>query len=362
MNAYGPFLIAGAALLAAALAFLSGRLFARRPWLSDVPGARSSHRAPTPRSGGAAIMTGFLASMLTLAINEPELLKFSALAVGAFALGLTDDIRSLPAAAKLFGQIAVASAFVFLFGAVASVPMPFVGDVPLGFAAPFLTVFWIVAFMNAYNFMDGANGIAATAAIFALSALAVAAAGAGTGAAPWGAVSVIAASALFGFLPLNFPQARLFMGDGGSQLIGFIAAALACLAASAPAPVSALFMPTVFMPFLFDVAFTLAHRAARRRTIAEAHNEHLYQLLIRLGASHARITTAYLGLIAVSTVAAIFAGSLPASWRFVAPLGLFALFLAPALIIFRKAHAAGLLAATPVSPSARAEPLPKAAE
>jgi UDP-N-acetylmuramyl pentapeptide phosphotransferase/UDP-N-acetylglucosamine-1-phosphate transferase len=360
MTLSGPLLIGGAALIAAALTFLSGRFFARQKWLADPPGPRSSHQAPTPRTGGAAIMTGFGAAALALSIHAPELLKFAVLAFGAFALGFADDARPLPALLKLIGQIAVAGAFVFLFGAVASVPLPFVGEVALGPAAPVLTVFWIVAFMNAYNFMDGANGIAATAAIFALSALAVAAAGAG--ASPWGAVSVIAAAALFGFLPHNFPQARLFMGDGGSQLIGFIVAALACLAASGPAPVSALFMPTVFMPFLFDVAFTLAHRAARRRNIAEAHNEHLYQLLIRLGASHARVTTLYLGLIAVSTIAAIFAGALPAPLAFAAPAGLFLAFLAPALIIFRKASAAGLLAAPARIASPRAEPLPKAAE
>lgn len=360
MSALGPLQIAGAALLAAALTFLSGRFFSRRAWLADMPGARSSHRAPTPRTGGVAIMIGFLISSLALPAIAPQGLNFLALVFAAFALGFIDDARPLPALAKLTGQAAVAAAFVFLFGPVASVPAPFAGDIALGPAAPVLTVFWIVAFMNAYNFMDGANGVAATAAIFALSALAVAAAGAG--AAPWAGASVLAAAALFGFLPLNFPQARLFMGDGGSQSVGFIIAALAALAASGPAPVSALFMPTVFMPFLVDVAFTLAHRAARRRNIAEAHNEHLYQLLIRLGASHAAVTAIYLGLVACSTVAAIFAGSLPASWQFIAPAALLALFIAPALLIFRKAAAAGLLAAAPAKSPARADPLAKAAE
>lgn len=360
MTLAGPLLIAGAALLAALLTFLSGRFFARRSWLADLPGVRSSHLAPTPRTGGAAIMTGFLAAALALAAGAPALLTFAALCLGAFALGLVDDARPMPAALKLIGQGVIGSAFVFLFGPVESVPLPFVGDLDLGPAAPALTVFWIVAFMNAFNFMDGANGIAATAAIFALSALGVAAAGAG--AEPWASFSVIAAAALFGFLPLNFPQARLFMGDGGSQSIGFIIAALAALLAAGEAPVSALFMPTVFMPFLFDVAFTLAHRAARKRNIAQAHNEHLYQLLIRLGATHATVTTVYLGLIAFSTVAAIFAGSLPPSWQFAAPICLFAIFLAPAFAVFRKASAAGLLATAESAPAAKPQPFAKAAE
>lgn len=359
MTLSGPLLIAGAAALAAALTYVSGRYFARKGWIADRPGARSSHRAPTPRTGGAAIMLGFLAALPALAPDAPAAFPYAGLVFGAFALGLADDLRPLPAAVKLAGQIAVASAFVFLFGPVESVPVPVIGDLDLGPAAPVLTVFWIVAFMNAYNFMDGANGIAATAAIFALSALAVAAAGAGS--PLWAGASMLAAAALFGFLPLNFPDARLFMGDGGSQAVGFIAASLAALSASGVTPVSPLFMPTVFLPFLFDVAFTLAHRAARRRNIAEAHNEHLYQLLIRLGAAHSTVTALYLGLVALSTAAAIVAGSLPPAWAFAAPAALAALFAAPALMIFRKARAAGLLAA-PAKATARIEPLAEAAE
>jgi UDP-GlcNAc:undecaprenyl-phosphate/decaprenyl-phosphate GlcNAc-1-phosphate transferase len=267
----------------------------------------------------------------------------------------------LPAAVKLIGQIAIATLFVFLFGAVETAPAPFVGVVVLGPAAAALTVFWIVAFMNAFNFMDGANGIAATAAIFGLSALAVAAAAAGAGS--WAAAAALLAAAVFGFLPLNFPKARLFLGDSGSQSIGFAIAAVAALVArQGEGGVSALLAPTIFMPFLFDVAFTLAHRAARRRNIAEAHNEHLYQLLIRLGAPHSSVTTLYLCLIAFSTLAAIFAAALPARLQFLAPAALFALFLAPAIMLFRKALAAGLLTAPkPTAPRA-APPLAEAAE
>lgn len=354
-------LLAAAALAAAALSFVSARFFARRAWLPDRPGARSSHKTPTPRTGGVAVMIGFLVPALALSLIKPELWKFCALVFAAFALGFVDDARPLPAAVKLLGQIAIAALLVFLFGAVDAIPAPFAGALALGPAAAPLTVFWIVAFMNAYNFMDGANGIAACAAIFGLSALAVAVAASGAG--PWAAAAALLAASVFGFLQLNFPSGRLFLGDGGSQSIGFAIAALAVLATQGgDRAVSALFAPTVFMPFLFDVAFTLSHRLLRRRGIAEAHNEHLYQLLIRLGARHSSVTAVYLGLVAVSTLAAIFAAALPPSWQFVAPAALFALFLAPALALFRKAEAKGLLSATrPVA--ARAEPpLAKAAE
>ena len=347
-----------AAFAATSLSFLAARFFARQGWLADRPVARSSHKAPTPRTGGVAVMIGFLGPALALSIVEPGLWKFTALVFGAFALGLADDARPTPAVMKLLGQTGIAALFVYLFGAVETLPAPFIGAVALGGAAAPLTVFWIVAFMNAYNFMDGANGLAATAAIFGLSALAVAIAASGAG-SPAAAAALLAAS-VFGFLPLNFPAGRLFLGDGGSQSIGFALAALAVFAAQAgQGAVSALLAPTIFLPFLFDVAFTLVHRAARRRNLAEGHNEHLYQLLIRLGARHSSVTALYLALVALSTLAAIFANALPASWQFIAPAGLAALFLAPALFLYRKAEAAGLLAA-PAPPAA--VPLAKAAE
>ncbi|MFN0024092.1 MAG: glycosyltransferase family 4 protein [Parvularculaceae bacterium] len=357
-----PLLLAVAAIAAAAITHGAGRYFARKGWLADRPGARSSHQTPTPRTGGAAIMLGFSIAALAFSIVTPGLAKLTGVIACAFALGVLDDARPLPAMIKLAGQIAVAMLFVVLFGAVESVPAPVLGELALGFAAPVFTVFWIVAFMNAFNFMDGANGIAATAAVFALCALGVAAAG--TGAATVAAASILLAGAVFGFLPLNFPAARLFMGDGGSQSVGFAIAALAALAASAApdvATTSALFVPIVFMPFLFDVAFTLAHRVARRRAIAEAHNEHLYQLLMRLGASHVSVTALYLTLIAISTIAAIFANALPVGLAFMVPALLFAFFIIPALTIFRRASAAGLLARpsatlkeTPPMPMAKA--------
>ncbi len=361
MTAFDPLAIAAASMTAAAAVFVSGRLFAKKNWLVESPGERSSHKVPTPRTGGVAIALGFLAACLSLSLDSLSLARFASLFAAAFLLGVIDDARPLPAALKLIGQIAIAALFVWLFGAIEQVPAPFVGDLALGVAAPALTVFWIVAFMNAFNFMDGANGIASTAAIFALSALGVAAAGAGID--PWAPASIILAAAIFGFLPLNFPKARLFMGDGGSQSIGFSIAALAALSASVDqGAVSALFMPTVFMPFLFDVAFTLAHRIARRRNFAEAHNEHLYQLIVRLGASHTAVTTLYVGLIMLSTFVAIIAGALPGSVQFLAPAGLLAAFLFPAMIVFRKAAEAGLLVRAKKESAPLAASFAKAAE
>lgn len=338
--------------VSAAAAALCGHFLARyvaaKALLPDRPNGRSSHRQATPRAGGFAIFGGFIVAM-SIEIGLPS---FGGLPAGyapllgcglaAFVFGAIDDARPLGARMKLGAQIATAIAFVALVGPVTSIPLPGLGDFPLGWSAFPLTVFWIVAFMNAFNFMDGVNGIAGACAIFALSALAVATAGGGD--FTWAPPAIILACALFGFLPLNFPSGRLFMGDGGSQGVGFLIAALAVLTSTGEGAVSPLFTPLVFMPFLFDVSFTLIHRIRRGRNILEGHNEHLYQLLVRLGRSHQSVTTAYLTLTVISTTAAIIASALAPSLQFLAVIALLALFLPLGLIVYRRAERAGLLA------------------
>ncbi len=351
--------------LAAAAATLCAHLLARfvaaKALLPDRPNARSSHRHATPRAGGFAIFGGFLVAMAI----EVGLLSFSAVPAGyapllgcgiaAFAFGAIDDAKPLGARIKLGAQIAIAIAFVALVGPVTSIPLPALGDVLLGWSAFPLTVFWIVAFMNAFNFMDGVNGIAGACAIFALSAIAVATAGGGD--FIWAPPAIFLACALFGFLPLNFPSGRLFMGDGGSQGVGFLIAALAVLTSSGGPAVSALFAPLIFMPFLFDVSFTLIHRIRRGRNILEGHNEHLYQLLVRLGNSHQSVTTIYMTLTVISTTAAIIANAVAPSLQFLAVIVLLAIFLPLGLIVYRRAERAGLL-----STSAQLIGLPTASE
>lgn len=354
--------ILSAALLAIVVAFATGRFLARASWLSDIPNGRSSHERPTPRSGGVAIFVGWAAATLLLGVLlelqgvATDYLRFAAPAAAAFFLGLADDLWRLPARVKLLGQVGVAALFALLLGSVETLPAPFIGDVGVGiFAAP-LTVFWIVAFMNAFNFMDGLNGIASACAIFVTAALAVA--GAGSGALEWAAPALILALAIFGFLPLNAPKARLFMGDSGSLFIGFTLAALAVATArETDYAVSPLFAPIAMTPFLFDVAFTLVQRAARRRNLFEAHKEHLYQLLNRMGRSHMSVTAIYLTLTAISTGVAIIATGMDARAQILAPLGLVILLAAPAAIVFRKAVKAGLLeTSAPSSDAAEARP------
>lgn len=376
VNGYSGALIATISALAAyAAAHLLVRIASASEFLLDQPNQRSSHGKAIPRSGGAAVVGGWTAGLLLVA-GFAGWSGFAAragllapLLVGAFVFGLADDRYNLRPALKFGLQIAIALCFIAAFGPLKSAPLPFFGMVDLGvFAAPITTI-WIVGFMNAFNFMDGVNGIAASCGALALAALAAAAAF--CGAPLWAVAASLGAVTLLAFLPMNFPSARIFLGDNGSQAIGFLIAAAAVGAANdSGGAASALFVPTLMLPFIFDVAFTLVQRVRRRQDVLAAHREHIYQLLLRLGLTHAGVTTVYLTLTALSTAAALLLLRAPAGGQWLVPALLGALFAWPALNIYGRARVAGLLSAgdgarpIPSSPASPAEVAnqPQAAE
>jgi UDP-N-acetylmuramyl pentapeptide phosphotransferase/UDP-N-acetylglucosamine-1-phosphate transferase len=349
VNGYSGALIATISALAAfAAAHLLARVVTRSGYLLDQPNQRSSHVTATPRSGGAAIVGGWTVGMILVAGFAgwsgfaDKTIALVPLVVGAFLFGLADDRHNLRPRAKLGLQILIAVLFVAAFGPLKSAPLPFLDAVDLGPIGALVAVVWIVGFMNAFNFMDGVNGIAAACGALALAALAAAAAF--LGAPLWAVSSGIGAVALLSFLPMNFPHARLFMGDNGSQAAGFLIAASAVGAANdSGGAVSALFVPTLMLPFLFDVAFTLAHRARRGCNVLAAHREHLYQLLLRLGLSHVGVTSIYLTLTALCAAAALLLLRAPAPGQWFVPAVLAALLAGPAYAVFARARRAGLL-------------------
>ncbi|MBY0421594.1 MAG: hypothetical protein K2Q06_04765, partial [Parvularculaceae bacterium] len=211
------------------MAFLAARALSRRQFLLDVPNGRSSHRRLTPRSGGVAITTAWATGLFLLVCLAPAsgvtAFPLVAATLLVFAVGLFDDRSGVSARVKLATQVAAACLFLAFHGPLHDGPAPFLGLTPLGAVGVVLTLLWIVGFMNAYNFMDGVNGLAASCGGFVLAALAAAAAVAG--APVVGVAAGLLAAALFGFLPINFPSGRLFMGDNGSQSVGYIAAATA---------------------------------------------------------------------------------------------------------------------------------------
>ena len=247
-----------------------------RRLMLDHPNARSLHEQPVPRSGGLAIIAGAAAGIAggTAAGAAPVpfgLIVALGLAAALAALSLADDLFTLPTLLRLAAHLAAAGAAVSLLIGVSE---------PLHFVLLALAVAW---YANLYNFMDGSDGLAGGMAVFGFGAYAWAAHQSGHAALTTASGSVAAAS--FAFLLVNFHPARLFMGDVGSVPLGFLAGALGVLGWRDGA--WPLWFPIlVFAPFVCDATLTLAKRLLRRERVWQAHKDHYYQRLVRMGFGH----------------------------------------------------------------------------
>lgn len=243
-----------------------------RRLLLDRPNARSLHEQPVPRSGGIAIAAGVAAgAAASSAVTTQAIGSVLGIALALAILSLADDFFTLPTLLRLAAHLAAACAAVaIVLGAAA----------PLQFLLLALAVAW---FANLYNFMDGSDGLAGGMAVFGFGAYAWAAQDSGHAGLAAASGSICLAS--LAFLPLNFHPARLFMGDGGSVPLGFLAGALGLLGWRDSA--WPLWFPLlVFAPFVCDATLTLAKRLLRGERVWEAHREHYYQRLVRMGFGH----------------------------------------------------------------------------
>jgi UDP-N-acetylmuramyl pentapeptide phosphotransferase/UDP-N-acetylglucosamine-1-phosphate transferase len=269
----------------------------RRAAIIDVPGHRSSHTVPTPRGGGLPIAAGLLVAAGLIGGANAAVFAFAVAAFGL--LGFVEDLHGLAAGWRLImqaaGGIMVA---VVLVSSLTGPAVKLVVLVALGAA-------WITGFVNAFNFMDGVNGISGAHALIA----GVVYAGLGWWRhdgflAPAGAA--VAVSALV-FLPWNAGRARVFLGDAGSYVLGAALAILAADAVLAGIPVEAALGPLVL--YIADTAWTLLRRIRAGERWLEAHRTHVYQRWCDAGWSHQRVTvtaaatTVLLSLLGAATLA-----------------------------------------------------------
>ena len=249
------------------------------------PGERQSHQHATPTGGGLGIVISIVATAtcLELILSLPDFWWKNVLP-GVLLLtivGWRDDRLPVSALLRLLIQLAV-SIWLLGFGwweiSIREIVI---------FAVSLLAMVWL---MNVYNFMDGSNGMAGFQGVFAGLAMAVLFQIDGEYAMAIIAVTVAAACA--GFLPLNFPRAKVFMGDVSSVPLGFIFASLAFYGTqtgSLGLPLSILIMSV----FLVDATLTLLSRAFRGERWYTAHAQHVYQRLIAKGWSHHRVLVIY---------------------------------------------------------------------
>lgn len=330
-----PYLVvAAAATLVAYLLTPGARVIAIKVGAVDAPKDRKVHHAPTPTLGGISLYIAFLAGLAAAAAFPAlrDAFRFSevlGLVIGgavALALGIADDRRELGASAKLAGQV-LAGGILYLSGVqLAFFWLPVIGVISLSpDVSAILTIFWIVLLMNAVNFIDGLDGLAAGLALIAAGALFVYSTRLPEeflGPAPLAPlVAAALVGACLGFLRHNFNPARIFTGDSGALFLGFVLAGVTIsLVGRFSGPVAAggrLALPLVFTPIVFlalpitDVVFAVVRRVATGRPMFTADKEHIHHRLLRLGHSQRQAVLLMYGWALLLAGGLIVAGTIP---------------------------------------------------
>ena len=262
--------------------------YALRRNLLDQPGERRSLAMPTPRGGGIAIVVAMLLGIAWLAVRQPgHAWPLASCALGLIlvaGIGWVDDHGALPAWPRLLVQALAASLVAWAAYRTTAVVLD-----------AFFAFTLIMVMVNVWNFMDGIDGLAASQAALAAAGLALVP---GTGPWAWLGAGLFAATA--GFLPFNFPKARVFLGDVGSGALGYLLALLVLAAFTGHRSQWPLLLLPVSV-FLIDAGFTLAMRMLRGERWWEPHVQHVYQAWSRRLGSHVPVTMAY----AVSSLFAV---------------------------------------------------------
>ncbi len=270
------------ALAATALATRSVLGWLRRRAILDHPNERSSHRIPTPRGGGLAVVPVVLLGWISLteagAIQAP-VWPILAIAALLMAVSWLDDRRGLPAGLRLAIHLAAAIAGVLCLPDGSSITQGLLPPV----ADRVLAVLAWAWFANLFNFMDGIDGIAGTETAAIGLGIAAVAAAAGTHPSP---EALVLAGAACGFLVWNWHPAKIFLGDVGSVPLGFLLGWLLIGLAARGQWAAALILPAYY---LADATITLIRRAIAGEKIWQAHRQHFYQIATRGGASHAAV-------------------------------------------------------------------------
>ncbi len=251
----------------------------------DMPEARKVHATPVPRVGGIAMGGGVLASLLLWGAPTRSM---QALLIGVAILlcfGVWDDRRSLRAAPKFLGQ-AMAAAVAIAWGGVSIATVTLVERISMpGWVAVPLTFFFLIGGTNAFNLADGLDGLAGGMALLCFCGTALLAFTVGNSTV--GTAAVIIMGADIGFLRFNTHPARVFMGDSGSQVLGFCAAVLVVLLTQDPqVPLSsALPLLLLGMPII-DTLMVMTERLLARKSPFIADRRHIHHRLLSLGFEH----------------------------------------------------------------------------
>ncbi len=285
-----------------------------RGWVAVPTQERHLHSSPLPRLGGVAIFLSFLCCMGVASLwyhYHPRLHPFFSLptilipATLIFLLGVYDDLRGVGPYVK-FSVQAVAATMLF-FGDLRIVNIPVIlGDRPLpsvvGWA---LTVLWVLAITNAFNLIDGLDGLAAGSALFSTMVAFVVALLSGHSLIT--VMTIALAGAILGFLRYNFNPATIFLGDSGSLFIGFVLSAMALAGAQKAPTIVAVAIPVVSfgLPIL-ETALSIVRRLISGRPVFTADREHIHHKLLQHGMTHRQVVILLYGVSAVFAMLSLF--------------------------------------------------------
>lgn len=296
-------------------------VMARHVRVMDVPNDRSSHSQPVPKSGGIAFVTTFLIGSLiiyfvadTARIDDRYFWGYVVTAILLATVSFVDDITQKTFLVKILTQMACVGVVLTSGVVVTRLAIPHWGEVELGWVGYVLTFFWILGLTNAYNFMDGLDGLAAGVGVIAAAFLCAIAFQQKSVFVYISSYVLLAGAA--GFLLFNFPPAKIFMGDIGSAFLGFTFATLAVIGSSLDlGRLSFYIVPMLLFHFIFDTFFTFIRRLLRGEKIHLAHRTHLYQLLSRTGYSHRAVSLFHYAVTVAQGVAAYISIDLAANNR-----------------------------------------------
>lgn len=278
--------LAGSLLLTPLVAALARGL----GWLDQPDGARKLHRVPVPRCGGVAVFVAFvgawyLAASLPgsgTALDLESALPLLLAATIVMLAGLVDDVRGLSPLAKVLAQ---AAGGLLLYAAgyrVETIGLPWGGTFELGLLALPVTLGWVVGMSNAFNLIDGLDGLAAGVALVATVTLVAVAAS--NGRTTTLVLTAALAGALLGFLRYNFNPAKVFLGDSGSLTVGFLLAAFAIGGNLKSRTMIAVAVPLVALALpIFDAGLAMLRRLIRGGEVFRADRDHIHHRMVRLG-------------------------------------------------------------------------------
>jgi UDP-GlcNAc:undecaprenyl-phosphate GlcNAc-1-phosphate transferase len=299
---HGPIKLSILAFSSALLASLALTFVVReratRMRLFDPTDERKLHTRAIPRVGGVAIFMSVAIALIVMTLLAgfdgaglagSKLLVVLLGGAATHLLGLYDDLRQMRARYKFAAQIGIAIA-IFMAGVrIDTIALPLVGQIGFGpFASLFFTIFWFVGLTNAFNLIDGLDGLASGAAMFALTTMFVVATINGQAGAAL--VTLALAGATLGFLRYNFHPATIFLGDSGSLFLGFMLAGIGAISSQKGSTVVAIAIPLVSLGLpVLDTSLAIIRRFLRGQPIFSADRGHIHHRLLGLGHSPAKV-------------------------------------------------------------------------